>query len=164
MKNITTTLCAALLTLAPASLFSQEATEPKEEKKAEVTIAREIKITCNDAMQFDTKALELKAGETVKITLENVGKAPKVAMGHNLVILKSGANLMAFAMKAQTARESDYIPTDKETADMMLVHTKLLGPGESDSIVFTPPAAGSYEFLCTFPGHFALMKGVITVK
>lgn len=170
MKNITTTFCAAVLTLAPASLLAQEAkdavekTETKTEAKAEETVAREIAITCADNMQYDKNALELKAGETVKITLKNIGKAPKIAMGHNLVILKPGANLMAFATKAGTARENDYIPTDKETAAMMLVHTKLLGPDETDSIIFTPKEAGKYEYVCSFPGHFALMRGVITVK
>ncbi|YCM46119.1 azurin [Verrucomicrobiaceae bacterium 227] len=165
MKNITTTLCAALLTLSSTQAFSQEAkVEATEEKKAEVKFDREIVVTCNDTMQFDTKAIDVKADETVKITLKNVGKAPKIAMGHNLVILKAGSNFMAFAAKAGTARETDYIPADPASKAMVLAHTKVLGPGETDSLIFKAPAAGSYEFLCSFPGHFALMKGVITVK
>ena len=46
----------------------------------------------------------------------------------------------------------------------MVAHTKLLGGGESDEITFTAPAAGEYPFICTFPGHFAIMQGVMTVK
>lgn len=165
MKNITTTLCAALLTLSSTAAFAQEAkAAAAEETKTEAKFDREIVVTCNDTMQFDTKAIEIKADETIKLTLKNVGKAPKVAMGHNLVILKAGANFMAFAGKAGAARESEYIPEDPESKAMMLAHTKLLGPDETDSIIFKAPAAGSYEFLCSFPGHFALMKGVITVK
>ncbi|MGC6464736.1 MAG: plastocyanin/azurin family copper-binding protein [Akkermansiaceae bacterium] len=164
MKNITTSLCAAaaLLSFAPVTAFSQEAKVA--EKKEAVKADREIVVECNDAMQFDKKALEVKVGETVKITLKNVGKAPKVAMGHNLVILKAGANLMAIAPKAATAAANEYIPQDAESKGQIIVHTKLLGPGETDSIIFKAPAAGKYEYFCSFPGHFALMKGVITAK
>lgn len=164
MKNITTSLCAAaaLLSFAPVTAFSQEAKAA--EKKEAVKADREIVVECNDAMQFDKKALEVKVGETVKITLKNVGKAPKVAMGHNLVILKAGANLMAIAPKAATAAANEYIPQDAESKGQIIVHTKLLGPGETDSIIFKAPAAGKYEYFCSFPGHFALMKGVITAK
>jgi len=165
MKNIPTTLCAALLTLSSTQAFSQEAkVEVTEESKAEVKFDREIVVTSNDQMQFDKKALEATVGETVKITLKNIGQAPKIAMGHNLVILKAGSNFMAFAGKAGVARENDYIPEDPESKAMILAHTKLLGPGETDALIFKAPAPGNYEYLCSFPGHFALMRGVITVK
>jgi len=165
MKNITTTLCAALLTLSSTQAFSQEAKAgAAEEVKAEVKFDRELIVTCNDTMQFDIKAIDVKVGETVKITLKNIGKIPKIAMGHNLVILKAGSNFMAFAIKASAARETEYIPADPESKAMILAYTKLLGPDETDSLIFKAPAAGNYEFLCSFPGHFALMKGAITAK
>jgi azurin len=40
----------------------------------------------------------------------------------------------------------------------------VLGPGESETITFKLDAAGEYNFICSFPGHYALMKGVITAK
>jgi azurin len=56
-----------------------------------------------------------------------------------------------------------HIPTG--TAAKIIAQTKLLGPGETDTIDFTAPAQpGEYPFLCTFPGHFALMKGKLVVK
>ena len=43
--------------------------------------------------------------------------------------------------------------------------TKLLGPAESDVITFTAPKEpGDYQYLCSFPGHFAMMRGVMVVK
>ena len=39
-------------------------------------------------MQFDLKSFDVKAGEKVELTFKNIGKIPKIAMGHNLVILK----------------------------------------------------------------------------
>ena len=42
---------------------------------------------------------------------------------------------------------------------------KLVNGGESGSASFAAPPAGTYTFLCTFPGHFvAGMKGTLTVK
>ncbi len=164
MKKLTTTLFAAALTLAPASLLAAPAagtaTEKKEDKKADL----EITVTCNDQMQFDKKEIEVPAGKVVKLTLKNVGQVPKVAMGHNFVILNKGTNLSAWAMKAMVAKPTDFIPTEEADKKAILAHTKLLGPGEEDSIIFTIKEAGDYEFLCSFPGHFALMKGKITAK
>ena len=73
MKNITTTLCAALLALSSTAAFAQEAkAAAAEETKTEAKFDREIIVTCNDTMQFDTKAIEIKANETIKLTLKNV--------------------------------------------------------------------------------------------
>ncbi len=175
MKPFTTTLLVAALTLSPATLLGEPTTaeapspkdataekkeEIKEEKKADV----EIVVSCNDAMQFDKKEIEVPVGKVIKLTLKNVGKAPKIAMGHNLVILNKGADLQAWAMKAMPAKETDFIPADEESQKAILAYTKLLGPEEEDSITFTIKEAGDYEFLCSFPGHFALMKGKITAK
>ena len=63
------------------------------------------------------------------------------------------------------AAATDYIPADEESKKMIVAHTKILGGGESQTITFTAPAeAGDYPYVCTFPGHFALMQGVLKVK
>ena len=148
MKSLATTFFAAVLALAPASVLAQ----------------KEIVVNCNDQMQFDKKAIEIKAGEKVKLVVKNIGKLPKVAMGHNLVILKKGEEIAPFAMKAMTAKDTDYIPADKQFKDKILAHSKLLGPGETDTIKVTFKEAGTYNYLCSFPGHFGIMQGKITVK
>ena len=123
-----------------------------------------IEITANDTMQFNSKAFEVKAGEEITLVFKNLGKLPKAAMGHNVVILKPGSNLVGFAMAAVSAVANEYIPQDDANKAMILATTKLLGPGEEDTIKFTLPAAGAYPFVCSFPGHFALMQGIITAK
>ena len=70
------------------------------------------------------------------------------------------SDLALEAAKAGPAKE--YFPESKK--DEVLAHTKLLGPGESETIYFTAPVKGVYDYVCTFPGHFALMKGKMTVK
>ncbi|HEY8961629.1 MAG TPA: azurin [Luteolibacter sp.] len=124
-----------------------------------------VEITANDQMQFSSKAFEVKAGDKVTLTLKHVGQMPKVAMGHNLVIVQKGTEAQALALKAMSAKDTDYIPQDAETAAKIIAHTKLIGGGESDTITFdAPKEAGAYPFLCTFPGHFTVMQGVMTVK
>jgi azurin len=100
----------------------------------------------------------------LKITLKNIGTMPKEAMGHNLVILKKGTDVNAFATAATTAKATDYIP--ESLKGQVLAHTPMLGPRKSAEITFKVPAeTGDYAYICSFPAHFMVgMKGVITVK
>lgn len=126
---------------------------------------QEIVIAGNDTMQFDIKNFEVKAGSQIKLTLKNVGQIPKIAMGHNLVVLKKGITAVAFGQKALGAGANATNALPKSLMGDVIAATKLLGPAESDSIEFTAPKEpGSYEYVCTFPGHFALMRGTMTVK
>ena len=123
-----------------------------------------IEITGNDQMQYSTKAFEVTEGEKVVLSFKHIGQLPVVAMGHNVVILETGTAVPAFAAKCAPAKDNGYIPQDEESKEQIIAHTKMLGGGESDEITFTAPAAGDYPFICTFPGHFAIMQGVMTVK
>jgi azurin len=125
---------------------------------------KKITVTGNDTMQFDLKSFEVKAGETVELTFKNVGKIPKIAMGHNLVVLKKGISAVAFGQKAMGAGANATNALPESVKGDTIAFTKLLGPDESESITFTAPEAGDYEYVCTFPGHFALMRGVMKVN
>ena len=139
-----------VLTLAPAYILTADATK--------------ITITGNDTMQFDLKTFEAKAGEKVELTFKNIGKIPKIAMGHNLVILKKGVSAIAFGQKAMGAGANATNALPDSVKGDTIAATKLLGPAESETITFTAPDAGDYEYVCTFPGHFAMMRGVMKVK
>jgi len=123
-----------------------------------------IEITGNDQMQYSIKAFEVTEGQKVVLSFKHIGQLPAVAMGHNMVILNAGTVVPAFAAKCAPAKDTEYIPQDEESKKEMVAHTKMLGGGQSDEITFTAPAAGDYPFICTFPGHFAIMQGVMTVK
>jgi len=136
-----------------------------DESGAKDKAVQEVVISGNDTMQFDVKNFEVKAGAKVKLTLKNVGQIPKIAMGHNLVFLKKGVTAIAFGPKLIPAGASATNPIPESLKKDVFAATKLLGPAESDTIEFTAPKEpGSYEYLCTFPGHFALMRGIMTVK
>ena len=125
--------------------------------------AKTVEVTANDQMKFSVTAIDAAAGQELAITLKNVGKIPKAAMGHNLVILKPGTDVNAFATAAMTHADKGYLPP--EFADKVVAATKILGPDESETLNVKLTEAGEYPFLCTFPGHaMAGMKGVLTVK
>ena len=141
-----------------------ELTSPKKEKTNVVVDAEgvaNILITTNDIMKFSIKKMTVKAGQKVKLTLTHTGKLDKNVMGHNVVILKKGVKLSEFASKAAASKDNDYIP--EGTTDV-LAHTKMIGGGEKTTIEFTALEVGVYDFICSFPAHFAMMKGKFVVE
>ena len=70
--------------------------------------------------------------------------------------------MSSFGNKAMMAKDTDYIPA--ELKGSVIAHTKTLGGGESDSIEFAAPAPGTYDYICSFPGHSSLMKGKLIVQ
>tara|TARA_B110000305_G_C19409386_1_gene624552 strand:+ start:194 stop:640 length:447 start_codon:yes stop_codon:yes gene_type:complete len=124
-----------------------------------------VTISGNDTMQFDVSSFNASKGTDFKLTFKNTGKLPKVAMGHNLVILKKGVSAIAFGQRVLVAGGNAQNPLPESVMDDVLVYTKLLGPGESDVVNFKVPVdVGVYEYVCTFPGHFAIMRGVMEVE
>jgi len=166
------TACGKKETAAAPSQTVKETAKPNSATIAEVkkpmadkpVAGKTVKVIANDTMKFDITKIEAVAGSQLTITLVNQGALPKAAMGHNLVVLTKEANSGAFAMAAMTSPQTEYIPAQMK--NQVLAATKLLGPGESDSITFTVPSEpGEYVYLCSFPAHFmAGMKGVLIVK
>lgn len=115
----------------------------------------------DDAMKFDKSEIRVKSGQKVKLTLRHKGKMPITAMGHNVVILKKGVDITAFASKAALARDNNYIPKDSKD---IIAFTETIGGGQTTSIEFDAPEAGTYNFICSFPGHYAIMKGKFIVE
>ena len=126
-----------------------------------VTVTDNIKLDGTDDMKYDRTLFKVKAGQKITLDFKNIGKLPKEAMSHNVVILQQGTDINAFGAAAIPAKP-DHIPADM-AADV-IAHTKLLGPGESDQITFTLQDPGVYDFICSFPGHFGTMKGKIVAE
>ncbi|HET8754293.1 MAG TPA: azurin [Salinimicrobium sp.] len=120
-----------------------------------------ITLSANDQMKFDKKEIKVKAGQTVKLTLVHTGKMAKNVMGHNFVLLKSGTDVSKFGQAAMAAKSTDYIPAGSK---QVIAHTKVIGGGEKTGIEFQAPQKGSYTFICSFPGHYAIMQGTFIVE
>ncbi len=126
----------------------------------------DLSIEGTDAMQFNTKELTVEKDCTeVKITLKHVGKLPKSAMGHNIVITseKDMQPVVTDALKAGLSKE--YLPAAGDAR--VIAASKLIGGGESTTTSFKVSAlkAGeNYKFFCTFPGHSGIMSGSLVVK
>lgn len=119
-----------------------------------------VALTCNDMSRFNTTEIRAKAGDTLVVVYKNVGRLQ--SMRHNLVILKPNMSADQFGNAAMNAKAEDYVPTHQR--DKVLAFTGLLGIGESETIRVKLSEPGRYEYLCSYPGHFSISKGVLIVE
>ncbi len=140
-----------------ANTVSTKTSTPTNSSNARVI---ELKVV-PEMLQFDKVLLNAKAGEKVIINLENPD-----GMQHNLLIIKIGS-LQKVGKAADEmlsnpkAAEMQYVPKVPE----VLHSTKLVNPGETISLEFTVPSTpGDYPFVCTFPGHWRGMNGILRVS
>ena len=137
-------------------------TKTKVDSNNESSTPKEIKIilSSNDNMLFDKQIIYAFSRQKITLTLNHNGKLDKKIMGHNFVLLKAGVDVVDFATRALEARDNEYIPE----GDEIIAYTKLIGGGESDTITFDAPTKGSYNYICSFPGHYGIMKGILVIK
>jgi azurin len=112
-----------------------------------------------ELLAFKPAALTAAAGATVSVTFKDASASQQ----HNWVLVKGGDDVAAKVDEAgaTAGAAKGYIPDDPN----IITNIKLLNGGESGTANFTAPAAGTYTFLCTFPGHYAAgMKGTFTVS
>jgi len=116
--------------------------------------------TVLEQMRYDLRWFVVEAGKPVQVTLTNSD-----AMPHNVVFGQPGSAKTIGEMAATMPAPADlssrgYIPN----TPMVLQATRLVQRGESDTIKFSAPTApGEYPFVCTFPGHWVRMYGVMVV-
>lgn len=136
---------------------SQDNEEKNEEKAVDETI--KINVIVGE-MKYDKTKFSVKAGTRVKIILDNPD-----FMQHNLLIIKPGTLEQVGKAADQIATQTDgaelqYIPDIPE----VLFSTPLVDPNDSVELTFTVPSQpGDYPFICTFPGHWRIMNGIMTV-
>ena len=124
-----------------------------------------IDLNADDAMKFDKAAVTVSAScKNITINLTHVGKLPVTAMGHNVVISATG-DVQAIGTAGMTAgAAAQYVPKDDAR---VLAHTSVIGGGAKTSATFPGSkltAGGDYTFFCSFPGHWAIMKGKLVVR
>jgi azurin len=112
-------------------------------------------------MQFAPKELRVKASKPVRLIFEN----PDLML-HNFVLLKPGTDEAVGALADKMAAQADaaalgYVPKSPD----VLHSTGLIQPGGKAELKFTAPKSpGRYPYLCTFPGHWRVMRGELVVE
>jgi azurin len=124
-----------------------------------------LEITGNDMIQYDKKQLKVGSDCTqVELTLTHTGKLPAASMGHDWVLVKAD-DVQAVASDGLAASAANnYVKKDDAR---VIAHTKVVGGGESTSVTFAMSAlkkGQSYKYMCTFPGHNALMNGDFIIE
>ena len=114
-----------------------------------------------DQLKFDVTRFTVNPGETVEIVLMN----PDI-MPHNLVITAPGkleaVGALAEAMASRPdGFQKNFVPENPD----VLYSTKLISQAALARIKITAPVSpGDYPYMCTFPGHWRVMNGVMEVK
>ncbi|MEM9175077.1 MAG: plastocyanin/azurin family copper-binding protein [Myxococcota bacterium] len=121
-----------------------------------------VALTGSDALQYSLNEIRIAEGRRVKLTLTHIGQGPKESMGHNFVLLSAGTEVTAFGLAAASARDTGYIPASMK--DAVLANTEVIGGGESTTIEFDAPPPGTYDYMCSFTGHFGTMRGKLIVE
>jgi putative membrane-bound dehydrogenase-like protein len=112
-------------------------------------------------MQFSPKELRVTTGSKVRIVFDN----PDLML-HNLVLIAPGSTDEIGNLADQLAAEPDgmaqgYVPASPK----ILYATNLISPHEKAELVFTvPDEPGEYPYICTFPGHWRIMRGILFVE
>jgi azurin len=111
-----------------------------------------------NTMAFDKTKLSVPTGAEVHLTMKS--NSTMKTLPHNWVLVKTGTEASVAAAGLKYGEPAGYI--DVHDHDM-LEHTPLATPGETVEVTFTAPEPGEYPYICTVPGHYLMMKGVLTV-
>ena len=123
-----------------------------------------LAISGSDMMQFDKTVLEVGAECTsVNLVLKHSGTLAKNIMGHNVVIVATDKfDSVIAAINMDAGLDNGYLAE----SDDVLTKTAMIGGGEvtETSLDLTKFEKGaSYTFFCSFPGHYAIMKGKFVI-
>lgn len=111
-------------------------------------------------MQFSPRQFAVKAGQKVKLVFSN----PDLML-HNLVVVERGADEEVGTLAEKLATQPDavakaYVPESKK----ILCASPLVAPDGKAELEFNAPTTtGEYPFICTFPGHWRVMRGTMVV-
>ncbi len=119
---------------------------------------KKLVIGTKPGLKFEVEEITVKAGSRVQLTFSNTDD-----MQHNFVLVAPGKGDIVGKMALDLGLkgpEKNYVP---ETP-FVLAYTKLLQPSSGETIYFTAPLKpGNYPYVCTYPGHYLVMRGVMKV-
>ena len=123
---------------------------------------REITLKADKSnLKFDKTELTVTAGEKVKLLFVN----PDGALHpHNVLIVKPGTAVRVGMLANRKMSDPEFMKNPNPKTQDVLFASKLLQAGEQEVIDFKAPSEpGDYPYVCTYPGHWAVMKGILKV-
>ncbi|MEP7257578.1 MAG: PVC-type heme-binding CxxCH protein, partial [Flavitalea sp.] len=151
---------SATLSNAKLDLLEDIVPAGKEAKADKIIVLRVLK----DVMKYDNALITAKAGTILQISFQNPD-----FMQHNFVLIKpnstdkvgAAADKLAQGQALPAAGKGmQYVPRMPE----VLWATPLINPGGKYTLTFkTPAVPGDYPYLCTFPGHWRIMRGILRI-
>jgi glucose/arabinose dehydrogenase/azurin/lysophospholipase L1-like esterase len=144
--------------------FRENIQTPVEETKPSAisipgkTVVRLVAVPAR--MAFDKTSITVTAGSEIALIFENTDGMP-----HNVVIIKPGSSeKVGHAAEAMAAQKDGYEKSFVPQIPEVLFATPLVNSGKNYRLDFkAPDKPGDYPFICSFPGHWQTMKGVIKV-
>ncbi len=110
-----------------------------------------------DALEFNVGSMSASAGEDVVVNFNNSSSVNT----HNWALVEAGTKDAVAADGTTAGQDNNWLPVNDSR---VLGATILIGPGQSGQATFTAPSAGTYQFVCTFPGHNFTMFGDFIVN
>jgi len=110
-----------------------------------------------DALAFSLGSMSATAGSDVVVNFHNSSSVNT----HNWALVEAGTKDAVAADGTGAGPTNNWLPVDDSR---VIGATVLVGPGQSGEATFTAPAAGTYQFVCTFPGHNFTMFGDFVVN
>jgi uncharacterized cupredoxin-like copper-binding protein len=152
------TSLAALLSLlvAPRILAGPKGRPTVVERTIHVKLS-----TTGQEVMFDQERLELPFAKTIRLKYKN--DAPLDSqISHNVAIIRPDR----VAAVMQTLQEHDYDLKSVQGSADILALSRVLNPGQEDTVAFSPPAPGDYVYICLMPGHGDMlgMRGILTLR
>lgn len=144
--------------LSDLALQTQQVPNPW---RAPIEGARQMEIATAENLTYATRTVHVRRGEAIELILRNPDVVP-----HNWALIRPGSlaavgELANRLISDPEAVARHYIPE----SDDVLVYTDVVPPGEAFTVYFqAPDQPGRYPYLCTFPGHWMVMNGVMVVE
>jgi azurin len=156
-KGVTSVIPSAQAAPAAPPPALESSTPPAQAKPVQHV---EIQIaSLANTMSYDKKELNVSAGAEVHLTFKN--NSTSSVLAHNWVLVNPGTEASVAAAGLKLGESAGYLDLrDKD----ILANTPLAKHGETTEVTFTAPdQPGKYPYICSFPGHYMMMKGVLTV-
>jgi azurin len=151
------TMLQPTATDVPAPPTPSPAPEPTAAPKAAMHVDLQLATVAN-TMTYDKTALTVPTGAEVHLVLKN--NATMATLPHNWALVKPGTEASVAAAGLKVGERAGYLDASDSN---VLVHSPMAKPGETTEFTFTAPEPGKYPYICTVPGHYMMMKGVLTV-